>query len=127
MAGPHFVVNPNSGGGRARALLPQLRSAVAAVFPEHRVHLTERHGHAVELARAAADEGATAVIAAGGDGTLHEVVNGVMAATRRAPVGLIPGGRGSDFARGTGIPGALDRCLELLATPPRPIDVGQVR
>jgi len=127
MPGPHFVVNPNSGGGRARALLPRLTAALKAVYPEHQVSLTQGHGDAVRLAREAADGGASAVVAVGGDGTLHEVVNGVVGASRAAPVALIPGGRGSDFARGTGIPHDLDACLELLAAPPRPIDVGRVR
>jgi diacylglycerol kinase (ATP) len=120
------IVNPNSGGGRARQVLTQLGPALKMLHPDHRLHLTEGPGDAVKLARAAADDGATAVVACGGDGTLHEVVNGVLSAAKPVPVGLIPGGRGSDFARGAGIPLGVDQCLELLAKPPKALDAGKV-
>lgn len=127
MSGPHFVINANSGGGRAGRLLPQLLPALKAAFPEHQLHYTTGRGHAVELARAAAEAGANSVVAMGGDGTLHEVVNGVLtAAGQRPPVGLIPGGRGSDFARSAGIPREIDPCLAILTLPPRAIDAGRV-
>ena len=129
MPGPHFVINANSGGGSAAKLLPRLLPALKAVYPDHQVHYTRGRGHAIELARAAAMAGASTVVALGGDGTLHEVVNGVLLAqvTDRPSVGLIPGGRGSDFARGAGVPRDVDRCLELLAKPARAIDAGRVQ
>lgn len=127
MPGLHFVINANSGGGSAGRLLPRLLPAIKTVFPEHTIHYTTGRGHAIELARAAAEAGATTVVAMGGDGTLHEVVNGVLTAKGERPsIGLIPGGRGSDFARGSQVPRDIDRCLELLTRPPRTIDAGRV-
>lgn len=121
------MINANSGGGTAAKMLPTLLPAIKAVFPDHTIHYTKARGHAIELARQAAESGATTVVAMGGDGTLHEVVNGVLTAKGDRPsVGLIPGGRGSDFARGAGISRDVDRCLELLTRPPRPIDAGRV-
>jgi diacylglycerol kinase (ATP) len=68
--------------------------------------LTEGFGHAAELARRAVDEGARLIVGVGGDGTLHEIVNGVLGRADRGPegiaVGLVPAGRGSDYARGLG-------------------------
>jgi len=70
------------------------------------VVLTEEEGHAAQLARQAVEEGARLIVGVGGDGTLHEVVNGILGETDRAPdgviVGLVPAGRGSDYARGLG-------------------------
>jgi len=72
------------------------------------VRITERRGDAVTLARRAADEGFGTVVAAGGDGTLNEVVNGLMSRAARAVpppvVGLLPLGTGNDFARTIDLP-----------------------
>ncbi|MBK7217076.1 MAG: acylglycerol kinase family protein [Candidatus Promineofilum sp.] len=66
---------------------------------------TQRPGHATELAAAAAGEGYDLVAAAGGDGTVNEVVNGLVGAGERAslPMGIIPIGSGNDLAFGLGI------------------------
>lgn len=72
------------------------------------IHVTERAHHAVELARAAIDEGWTYLISVGGDGTIHETVNGMMGPDGpRNPevvLGVVPAGSGSDFARTFGLP-----------------------
>lgn len=77
---------------------------------------TEYHGHAIELASAAASEGFDAIVAIGGDGTVHEVINGLMQidAAERPPLGVIPFGSGNDFAFNMGLPTDLQevvRCL----------------
>ena len=99
--------------------------------------LTEGAGHAAELARQAVEEGARLIVGVGGDGTLHEIVNGVLGEADRAPdgvaAGLVPAGRGSDYARGLGFdqsPAALaDRFGAALAGDSwatRLVDVGEV-
>jgi len=67
---------------------------------------TDYPGHAVELAAAAAQAGYEKVVALGGDGTVHEVVNGLMQMeeSRRPRLGVVPLGSGNDFAGGVGIP-----------------------
>jgi diacylglycerol kinase (ATP) len=67
---------------------------------------TDYPGHAAELAAAAAPAGYGTVVALGGDGTVHEVVNGLMQAepSRRPRLGVVPLGSGNDFAAGLGIP-----------------------
>jgi lipid kinase YegS len=97
----------------------------------HRVveELTDAPGSAARLAEAAARNGAEAVVAAGGDGTLHEIVQGVARAGWPAgcAVGLVPLGTANDFAAGAGIPLDPTAALELVAAgDPRPMDVGRV-
>jgi diacylglycerol kinase (ATP) len=67
--------------------------------------VTESHGHAVELVAAASTEGIDTVIALGGDGTVHEAINGLMQVdeARRPRLGVVPLGSGNDFAGGLGI------------------------
>ena len=79
---------------------------------------TERPWHAAELAEEAAGDGFEIVVAAGGDGTTNEVVNGLMAASQGGPasiLGVIPVGSGSDFANNVGIPAELRGACRMLA------------
>jgi YegS/Rv2252/BmrU family lipid kinase len=101
-----------------------VRNALSTLGLEHRVEWTRSLEHAGELARAAAAAGETAV-PFGGDG----VVGAVAAALKRsdAVIGILPGGRGNDFARVLGIPLEPVRACEILATgTPRELDLGQV-
>lgn len=89
-----------------------------ALSAEHKVrtYLTSHTGQATELTRRAVDDGAELVVVLGGDGTVNEVVNGLLAAN--VPLGLAGGGKTNVFARGLGLPGdtprATARLLELL-------------
>lgn len=110
-----FVINPVSGNGKSLQVWKRLEPILQKRAVPYRASLTEYAGHGVELARQAAEEafacagseGAEqpralqAVVAVGGDGTVHEVVNGV-AAFPELPVGFIPSGSGNDFSRGFG-------------------------
>jgi YegS/Rv2252/BmrU family lipid kinase len=96
-----IIYNPHAGGGRAKQLLPPIqdylqRSAIAAD-----IKLTTHSGHAIELAEQADLSKYSAVIASGGDGTLFEVLNGVMKNTSsfKPPIGLIPNGTGNAFMK----------------------------
>ncbi|MBI4864482.1 MAG: diacylglycerol kinase family lipid kinase [Candidatus Riflebacteria bacterium] len=124
MASVQFIVNPNSGGGSARQLLERIRSALAERFSTLEVLVTGGPRDAVQMARKAAEAGVGLVVAVGGDGTLHEVLNGVMSATCAPPeLALIPSGRGSDFARGLAIPADPEALIQVLAGPAVAVDV----
>jgi diacylglycerol kinase (ATP) len=119
-----IIVNPNAGSvaevSALRARLEQLPGT--AVLP------TEDAGHAQELAREAARSGADLVVAAGGDGTLNEVLNGLSEGFGRVRLGLLPLGTGNDFARSINVPADLDGALEiLLAGRTRRVDIGHAR
>jgi len=89
--------------------------------------LTERPGHAIELAEQAARGGAELVVAVGGDGTLNETVNGVMRAGATAEVAVIPIGTGMDFVRTHGVPTGFDDAVRVALTGrTRTIDLGRV-
>jgi diacylglycerol kinase (ATP) len=110
------ILNPQSDRGRTGPLADRLQLALAGRV---RVTLqkTSRRGEAVELAHRAAEQGHDAIVAIGGDGTVHEVANGLLAAPAesRPPLGIIPAGSGNDFAFALGIDKDLSRSAELLA------------
>src|SRR5438132_1369447 len=90
------IFNPTAGRQRATQRLAQLRRgwAARAVFRP-----TERPGHGEELAKQAALDGFSTVVAAGGDGTVHEVANGLLSAGRPEVVfGIVPIGSANDYA-----------------------------
>lgn len=126
-----LVVNPQSGGGRTGRTFASMRTAIDAALGEVDVAMTERRGHAIEIARDAAQKGRGLVVGVGGDGTLNEVVNGVMSAgdaARATQVGFIAQGTGGDFRRTLGIEHRLDRYLAALSSGrERAVDVGRMR
>lgn len=127
-ANVHVVLNPESGGGRAGRALEALRSALRERGIAATLHCTAAPGDAVELAHSIALEGAGTVIAAGGDGTVHDVVNGIMRAGTATALGVIPLGTGNDFAKV--IPGARDMhsaCDVVARGQLRRYDVGHAR
>jgi YegS/Rv2252/BmrU family lipid kinase len=125
---PLVVVNPRSGGGRAGRTFGDLRPVIERRLGPVDVSLTTCRGHAIELAREAAQAGRRLVVAVGGDGTLHEVANGVLEAGTGAAVGYIGQGTGGDFRRTLGIEHRLDAYVEAIAAgSERRVDVGRVR
>ena len=111
----HFILNPAAGGGRARAALGALQAELTSRGLEYQLHFTERPGHATAITRAL--PGLEPVIAVGGDGTLSEVVAGLLhdAPHHDRPLGIVPLGTGDDFARGFALPvNDLHRALDVL-------------
>lgn len=96
-----LIYNPFAGHGRARKILPE----VEALFTEHEIdfelHLTDYPEHATKIVREANLREYDGLVAAGGDGTLFEVVNGYFQnrSKRRIPIGILPTGTGNAFAR----------------------------
>jgi YegS/Rv2252/BmrU family lipid kinase len=133
-----FIAHPGAGRGAFARRWPAVAAALAAHQVEHEVALTTREGEAAGLARRAADDGARLVVAVGGDGTLHEVVNGLLDGRTVLPaemaVGLIAAGRGSDYARGLGLPADPEAIVSRFAafldgdpSATRPVDAAEVR
>jgi diacylglycerol kinase (ATP) len=100
---PLVIVNPAAGGGRAARLVPWLRERLAS-RPDVSLLVTRRVGDAERAAVDADADGRDRVVAVGGDGTVQEVVNGVMAAGGRSVLGIVPVGTGNDLARSLGLP-----------------------
>lgn len=116
--GPLVIVNPVAGGGRAARAIESLAP------PEAVVRITTRPGEAEELAAAA--HGHDRVIAVGGDGTVQEVVNGLLAQPSPPALGLVPLGTGNDLARSLGLPREPRAAWDVAADGDlRAIDVGR--
>jgi diacylglycerol kinase (ATP) len=131
---PLLVVNPKAGGGSTGRTFGSMKDTIERVLGPVDVAMTERGGHAADLAREGALAGHPLVVAVGGDGTFHEVVNGLMAAKNGAygtkadatRIGLIAQGTGGDFRKALGLEHRLDKYLEALASGrERPLDVGK--
>ena len=119
-----LIVNPNAGGGRAAKGLPAVERALSRHDLAYRVELTVSIEHAIELAKGAAAAGEVAV-SYGGDGLAGAVAHGLRGTD--GVLGVLPGGRGNDFARKLGIPRDATAAVEVLAhADPRAVDVGEV-
>ena len=120
-----LIINPASGGarkldiGRCEGIATELGFALDILRTEHA-------GHATLLARQASGAGAHLIIAAGGDGTVNEVINGL--ALTGTPLGIVPLGTANVLALETGIPPEPEAALRLaLATEPKSISLGNIR
>jgi YegS/Rv2252/BmrU family lipid kinase len=120
-----FLVNPASGNGATGRRWPELARRASALGLQGDTLLSERPGHLIELAREAVDSGATLVVAVGGDGTLNEVVNGVVG--RDVELASIPLGTGMDFGRTYDVPTKFEDAVRVaLEGDVRTIDAGHV-
>lgn len=123
-----LIFNPIANLGRAWRLADSLRAAAAECGGAD-WKATEYPGHAVELARQAGEAGYELVVAMGGDGTVHEVVNGLMQLQpeHRPHLGVIPTGSGNDFSYALKLPGDPAQALrQVLSGVPIPVDIGRV-
>jgi diacylglycerol kinase (ATP) len=126
-----IIVNPTAGRGTAEGRIPELERLLRGHGIEFELERTQRPMHAAELARQASEQGFEVVVAAGGDGTSNEVLNGLMEANggpRGIPaMGILCLGRGNDFAFGAGVPASLEEDCAVLARGHRqPMDVGRL-
>ena len=127
----HVILNPASGGGRTgrnqAAILDALAAALRKPFS---VGVTHRPLEAADMARTAVESGCGLIIAAGGDGTIQEVVNGFFrdgaVLNPACRLGIISAGTGCGFAQSLGLPEDLDgQCRVLAGGRTRPLDVGR--
>lgn len=96
-----IIANKGSGKGKGAKCLAAVQAFLDERNVPYTVHVTNGVGHAKALTQSVCAAGADTVVALGGDGTLHEVLNGMDFS--RARMGLVPAGRGNDFAIGTGV------------------------
>lgn len=121
------VVNPAAGGGRLSAAWPQLAQMLEAKLGPLSVLQTQRAGEGRDLAVQHVRNGAALVIAAGGDGTANEVVDGLLMAGGGADFGVISVGTGRDFTRTLGGHGDLAAAVEAIGSGrTRRVDAGRV-
>ena len=107
-----LIANPNAGRGQADQALPRIESVLKQANLSYRIVRTTHRGHAAEAARQALRNGERYLVAVGGDGTVHEVVNGMISGGKPlapdAVLGVVPAGSGCDFVRSFGLPNDAD-------------------
>lgn len=131
----HFSVifNPTAGKGSALKKLPIIKKILDDNNLKYDIHTTERIGHAITLTKVLCMKSDTAIIAAGGDGTINEVINGLMMTKDKLPefnpiFGVLTIGSGNDFAFGAGVPSTIEDCLKALINGDiKPMDVGLIK
>lgn len=120
------IVNPVAGKGKCARLWPEIERYLRELGLSFDVRFTEQKGDATRLAAEAAAQGATGLLAVGGDGTLHEVVNGNL--ERQVAIGVVPAGSGNDFIRSFGLkPDDWRSACQIIARGQvQPLDLGQI-
>lgn len=127
------IVNPRAGRGAVDRGWPAVKAVIESDGLEYDMVITERAGHATDLARAAVEGGCRYVVAVGGDGTINEVINGLMDDVGpRKPdtvLGVVACGSGSDFVKTFGLPSEPEASARHLndKTLWGKLDVGRVR
>ena len=123
------IVNPVAGANATYRKWPKISSLLHHIGLPFEFQYTEGVGHAIELAREAVNNGCRFLVAVGGDGTVHEVANGILLSKElnEATIGIISTGTGGDFIRSAGIDrDYIKACSSLTGTRRRLIDVGVV-
>lgn len=107
-----FIVNPRSGVERNKQIRAAIERMIDSSVYEWEIVETQRAGHGEELARKAADEGAFAVVAVGGDGSVNDVIRGLYGT--ETALAIIPKGSGNGLARALQIPMKVEQALQLI-------------
>lgn len=121
------IYNPTSGREAFRKHLPEVLEILEVAGYETSTHATTSAGDAITAARIAIERRYDLVIAAGGDGTINEVVNGMAEHEFRPKLGIIPVGTTNDFARGLQIPRDIVAAAKIIAKGDTiPVDIGRI-
>jgi diacylglycerol kinase (ATP) len=122
-----LIYNPSSGREIIRRRLPEILDLLESAGYETSCHATKGEGDATEEAARAVSRGFDVIIAAGGDGTIYEVVNGMAEKKTRPALGIIPCGTSNDLARALGIPRSVGRACRIIASgKKKKVDIGRI-
>ncbi len=124
------ILNPYAGRWLAKSQRGVVENELRAAGIEYDITSTEGAGHGTQLAREAVEQGYSPVIAAGGDGTISEIVNGMLQASGDQvppPLGIIPLGTANDLVINLGLPVDIAQSIQVISTGgQRKIDIGEV-
>lgn len=110
----HLFINPTAGRGRAGRRLPRIAELLKEAGVEFETFTSAAVGDLERQVREHVSHGAERIIVAGGDGSIHEAVNGIMTADQPARLGVVPTGTGNDFAKACDIPLDWEHATRLL-------------
>lgn len=121
----HFILNPVAGRGKVYLAIKKIRSILRQIGIDHKISITNAPGHATELAKSTCNDH-DVVVAVGGDGTINEVINGLVGGI--AALGILPLGSGNDFAKALKVPKSIQKAIDLiLKHNEKKIDIGEVK
>lgn len=124
------ILNPYAGRWTAGKRREEMEAALKSAGVEYQIEVTQGPHHGIQLASRAALDGFTPIIAAGGDGTISEIANGILQAAGdnlAVPLGIIPLGSANDLVVNLGLPKDLREAAHVIAAGQvRPMDIGQV-
>lgn len=122
------IVNPKGGRKRGLKVLESVKPIFANAAIDLNVHVTQRSGHAAEIAQSLDSESCDGICVIGGDGTFHEVVDGLMHREQpiSLPLGIIPAGTGNTIAEHLGCKDPFDAARKIITGEQLPLDVVQV-
>ncbi|MFQ5547987.1 MAG: diacylglycerol/lipid kinase family protein [Woeseia sp.] len=127
-----LFVNPVAGRGRAGRKIARVAAKLDSLCIDYRVVSSESAGDLENRVFEVASDGVKRMMVAGGDGSIHEVTNGILRSGEPVELGVIPIGTGNDFAKACAVPLDWEEALEQLAgrirsgAPARPIDAGRM-
>jgi diacylglycerol kinase (ATP) len=120
----HFILNPVAGRGKAYHAIKKIRSSLRELIVNHKISITDAPNHATELAKESASDHEV-VVAVGGDGTINEVMNGLVG--QKKTLGILPLGSGNDFAKAANIPTSIHDAINIiLKNKKKNIDIGRI-
>jgi len=129
MARAKVIVNPAAGAGKTIKKWPRVKELLDGMKLDFDFEFTDAPGHGMELAKAAGKKGYEFIVSVGGDGTIHEIANGLhqAGAAAQVPVGIVNTGTGADYIRTIGVPRRYkEACKCLLSPNRRMVDLGVV-
>ena len=113
-----IIINPSSGNGKAEKQWKNIEAALIKANMNFKVHRSERALHCTELAKLLIEQGARKLIGIGGDGTNHEIINGLMqqnvVPTNEVVYGFIPVGTGNDWVKTHNIPMDITKAVAII-------------
>jgi len=113
------IINPTSGNGTIKQNWPKIKHLLKAYQFDYNYAFTEYPGHSSLLLQQALEKKVTDIISIGGDGTLHNIVNGIMTQnmvhSSSINVGVIPIGTGNDWVKTHGIPNNIEKAVQIMA------------
>lgn len=122
-----IIYNPTSGREAIKKALPNILEKLETAGYETSAHATTCEGDAIDAARTAVERGYDLIVAAGGDGTINEVVHGVAEQEYRPKLGILPAGTTNDFARALQIPRDINKAVDvILEGNSLKLDIGKV-
>ncbi len=112
------IINPTSGNGTAKKLWPKIKQLLITYLFDFEYAFSEYEKHSVVLVQSSINQGFVNIISVGGDGTLHNIVNGIMSQdtviSTNISVGVIPIGTGNDWVKTYGIPKDIESVIQII-------------